>query len=109
MDIPLEDIDLDSMKDPDIPCSEYLQKRVQHILTTINCEKDESFRSTLLSLDFVDENFINKTIVQKAKQYDYLPIAYNTQLVTNHIQYTQEQQKLKFYQNLIKDENECEV
>jgi hypothetical protein len=37
----------------------------------------------VFKVELMDEDFIQKAIIQKAKQYDYLPLAYNSELV-NH-------------------------
>lgn len=76
------------LSDPPSESSEYLSKKVASIMQ-LDLEKDESLRCTLKNLN-LDENFVNKNFVAKSKQYDFLPISYNSHILANHIRYNQQ-------------------
>jgi hypothetical protein len=81
----MEDIDkeLEGIRDPPLP-SEYLTKRVQSIITNVNLAQDESLRKSIRTLE-VDPEFIEKSFINKAKQYDHIPIAYNASLLSSQL------------------------
>lgn len=81
----MEDIDheLEGIRDPPLP-SEYLAKRVQAIISNVNLTQDESLRKSILTLE-VDPEFIEKSFLNKSKQYDHIPIAYNASLLSNQL------------------------
>ena len=75
----MEDLDIDQelngMIDPSLP-SEYLTKRVQSIISNVNLTKDESLLKSVRTLE-VDIEFVERSFLNKEKQYDHIPIAYN--------------------------------
>ncbi len=72
---------LSQLSDPKLP-SEYLSKRVTSIISGINLETDSSLKKSYLTLN-LDADFLDRNFVSKAKQYDHLPIAYNSQILVN--------------------------
>ena len=74
------DIELEAMMDPPLP-SDYLSKRVNQMVK-LNSEEDPSLANTLQTMK-VDQEFVNQNFVQKAKQYDFIPLSYNAQLMAN--------------------------
>ena len=74
------DIELEAMMDPPL-ASDYLSKRVNQMVK-LNSEEDPSLVNTLQTM-IVDQEFVNQSFVQKAKQYDFIPLAYNAQLMAN--------------------------
>ncbi len=79
------DLELEALSDPPLP-SEYLSKRVTQLLSSVNLNEDQSLKNTLDTLE-LDQNFIQTNLVNKSKQYDHLPLAYNASLVTNQLKH----------------------
>ena len=66
------------------------------MIASVNLVDDQSLKNTLLKID-LDKTFLDVNFMQKGKQYDHIPMAYNAQLVVNQIRHDSQGQHLKFY------------
>ena len=49
----------------------------------------------IVKMDFLSEEYIQENILSKAKQYDYLPIAFNNEAIQNQMKNEFKTSKLK--------------